>query len=346
MNATVEDRVATVTPRAPGPAALLSSSKLVALEALAGAALVVAGVTIASPADVWMPGSGFHPGWLPVIVLAARYGPRGLFWSLAMVTGVLIGVDLASGGSLAGLDERVRGGSDLLALVTATIVAWIGMMHEGRMTRLQQRLQDATEVQSEAEATEQALHDNLTYLRGRLDRLELSLSVWRDLASRIERGDISEAADAALELCTIRTGAGAGRVQLRDGESMTMVAGRGAWVLSPARFRDKDKNVDGTVQSALFSRQVAVAEPDAPETDSQVVVPILDESGVVLGAIALRGVPEGALRAAELHDLGLIAAWLAPALSRPQAEPPRPYTLTDKQRITARYRASTKRGMS
>lgn len=323
-----------------------TSSKMVALEALAGAALVVAAVTVASPGDVWIPSVGLHPGWLPIILLAARYGPRGLFWSLAVVAGVLIGVDLADGGSLAGLDARAHNPSDLIGLVTATLVAWVGMMHEGRMTRLQARLQAATEVQSEAEATEQALHENLTYLRGRLDRLELSLSVWRDLASRIERGDIGEAADAALELCTIRTGAAAGRVQLRDGDAMTMVAGRGAWVLSTARFRDKDKNVDSTVQAALLARQVAVAAPEAAETDSEVVAPILDDSGVVLGTIALRGVPAGTLRAAELHDLGLIAHWLAPALARPQAEAPRPYTLTDRQRITSRIRQSTKRGMS
>jgi len=324
-----------------------TSERMVALEAVAGAALVVVAVSLASPDDVWMTGLGLHPGWLPVILLAARYGPRGLFWSLGAIAAVLIGVDLVHDGDLAGLATRSHSASDLLALLAATLVAWVAMMHEGRMSRALDRLKLATEQQAEAEATEQALHDNLGYLRGRLDRLELSLSVWRDIAGRIERGDIAEAADAALELCTIRTGATAGRVQFRDGESLTMVAGRGAWVMPAVRFREKTG--DATVQAALFARQVTVAGADAGEADSQVAAPILDEeSGVVIGMIALRGLPEGGLRAADLHDLWLVAQWLAPSLARPQKEPPRALLITDKQRVTARYKAAVvaKRGAS
>ncbi|HVV85566.1 MAG TPA: hypothetical protein VHE35_21045 [Kofleriaceae bacterium] len=317
-----------------------TSDRMVALEALAGAALVVAGVSIVSPGDVWMTGLGLHPGWLVVIVLAARYGPRGLFWSLGIMLGVIAGVDLARGGGLAGLEARSHDASNLLALIAATAVAWIGMMHEGRMLRLAARLETATEQQARAESTEQALHDTVGYLRNRLDRLELSLSVWRDLAGRIERGDLADAADAALELCTMRTGATAGRVQLRDGESFTMVAGRGAWVMPAVRFREK--HVDATVQAALFSRQVTTAADGAGETDSELVAPVLDEgSGVVLGVIALRGLPAGGVRAAELLDLQVVASWLAPAFVRPQSEPPRTFTLTDRQRVTARYRAAS-----
>lgn len=322
-----------------------TSDKMVAAEAAAGALVVVAGVTLSSPSNVWMPGLGFHPGWLAIIVLAARYGPRGLFWSLAMVFGILIGVDLIGGGDLGGLQARLEGASDLFALFTATLVAWIGMSHEGRMTRMKVKLDHAVEVQQQGEATEHALHDNLGYLRGRLDRLELSLSVWRDLAGRIERGDLAEAADAALELCTIRSGASAGRVQLRDGDNLSTVIGRGGWPVIPARFRDKGIIVDKTVQTALVAKEVTVAaEPG--ETDSEVASPIVDESGVVLGMICLRGLPPGGLRSADLHDLTIVSQWLAPALARPQKEPPRSYLVTDKHRVTARYRANAKRSVS
>ena len=300
---------------------------MVALEALAGAILVVAGVSVAT-SDIWLSSVGFHPGWLPVIVVSARYGPRGLFWSLAMMVGILMVVDLAQGGTLAGLDARVHSASDLFALLAATLVAWVGMMHEGRLGRQHQRLQAAIEVQNQAEATEKALHDNLGYLRGRLDRLELSLSVWRDLAGRLERGEHADAADAALELCAIRTGADAGRVTLRDGASLVVIAGRGAWPTAVTRFRDKDKAIsDKTVQLAMSSKQVTTAPDDATETDSLVAAPVMDEgSGVVIGVIALRGIANGPLRSADLHDLQIVAQWLAPALSRGHADPiaPRP----------------------
>ena len=299
-----------------------TSDRMVALEALAGAALVVAGVSVAS-SDIWMLSLGFHPAWLPVIILSSRYGPRGLFWSLTLVVGVMMLVDLAEGGRLGGLEQRLHGASDLLALVAATLVAWVAMMHEGRMGRLQSRLDSAIEVQVQAEATEQALHDNLGYLRGRLDRLELSLSVWRDLAGRLERGEHEDAADAALELCAIRTGADAGRVTLRDGASLVVIAGRGAWPTTVTRFRDKDKAIsDKTVQAALMSKQVTTAPEDATDSDSLVAAPVLDEgSGVVIGVIALRGIANGPLRSADLHDLQLVAQWLAPALARGHADP-------------------------
>lgn len=321
-----------------------TSDRMVALEAVAGVALVIVAVTLASPDDVWMVGAGLHPGWIPIILLSARYGPRGLFWSLAIVIGGLAVADLIDGGRLAGLDARTHQASDLMALVTATLVAWIGMSHDGRMSRAQHRLDRALADQARAEATEQALQDNLGYLRNRLDRLELSLSVWRDLAGRLERGDIADAADAALELAFMRLGAQAGRVHLRDGDNLTPVAGRGTWVMPAVRFRER--GVDATVQAALFAKQVTLAGPDATETDSAVAAPILDGGGGVLGMIALRALPDGGLKAADLHDLELIAQWLAPAITRPQKEPRPSVLVTDKQRVTARLRAASKQGLT
>jgi hypothetical protein len=321
-----------------------TSDRMVVVEALVGVALVVVGVSIASPDDIWMRGFGFHPGWIPVILLAARYGPRGLFWSLAIMIGALSIFDLIDGGNLSGLDARSHLATDLLALMTATLVAWVGMMHEGRMARAQHRLDHSLEQTARAEATEHALQDNLGYLRNRLDRLELSLSVWRDLAGRIARGDMADAADAAIELCFLRTGATAGRVQLRDGDNLTPIAGRGTWVMPAVRFREK--GLDATVQAALVGKKLALATPDATETDSAVAMPIVDASGVVLGILALRALPEGGLKPADLHDLELIAAWLAPALVRPQKEPPPGFLVTDKQRVTARLRAASKLGLT
>ena len=61
-----------------------TSDRWMPVEAAAAAVVVVGAVALASPDDVWLRGLGMHPAWLPVIVLAARYGPRGLFTSLAI----------------------------------------------------------------------------------------------------------------------------------------------------------------------------------------------------------------------------------------------------------------------
>jgi hypothetical protein len=71
------------------------------------------------------------------------------------------------------------------------------------------------------------------------------------------------------------------------------------------------------VRSAIDTRLVTPAGPGSSVDDSDVAVPVTDEdTGVVLGVIALRGVSPGALRAADLRDLGVLARWLAPSIVR------------------------------
>lgn len=296
------------------------SDRTLAIEAAAAAALVVTAVALTSPADVWLTGLGLHPAWLPVIVLAARYGPRGLFTALIVSWGGLAVVDLALGGDLGGLVVRARSTTDLFALVAATLVGWVGMMHESRMARAQTRLLDATELHDQAASTVQALHDGLAYLRTRHDRVDIAVSLWRNLAGRIERGSGIDAATAALELCAIRTGARAGLVQLRDGLRLTTVAWRGQWAVGSPRPHDIAG--DRTVHAAIAARQGITAGPDATEDDSQVASPIFDHAGGVIGVIALRGLAPSTLRAADLRDLQVIAQWLAPALARPLTASP------------------------
>jgi hypothetical protein len=291
-----------------------TSSRIVVAEAAGAAALVAGLVALGSPDDVWLSGVGLHPAWLAIIVVAARYGPRGLFPALGLTWGMLILLSLALGGSLEGLAVRARGTSDLLALVASILVTWIAMLHESRMARAIRRLGEATEAQLQAEKTMRALHDSLSYLRARHDRIDASLSLWRDLAARLERGDSVEAAKAVLELCAIRAGAAAGVVQLRDGNRLSTLAWRGQW--STGSARPSDISGDCTVRAAILSRRVTPASDGATEADSDVAVPVLDDGGTVVGVIALRGVSPGSLRAPDMHDLVVIAQWLAPALDR------------------------------
>ncbi|MBK7072836.1 MAG: hypothetical protein IPH44_11080 [Myxococcales bacterium] len=285
------------------------------VEAAAAAVVVVGAVALASPDDVWLRGLGMHPAWLPVIVLAARYGPRGLFTSLAITWAGLTAASLALGGAALGLGGPGHRGADLVALIAATLAAWVGMMHEGRLARLAGRLADASELQRQAEATVQALHDSLAYLRTRHDRVDIALSLWRNLAGRIERGPAADAADAAIELCMIRTGARAGLIELRDGARVATLAWRGPWAASAARPHDIAG--DRTVRAAVEARVVALGAADATDTDSAVAAPVFDHvTGALIGVVALRGVPARALRPADLRDLAVIGQWLAPALSR------------------------------
>ena len=295
----------------------MSTSEKIVIAEAAGAAVLVAGATaLVSPGNVWLPDTGLHPAWLAVILLAARYGVRGLLPSLALTWGALIGVALVLGNSIDGFVAHTRGTPDLFALIAATVVAWIAMLHESRMERVDRKLAEALAQQTENDATVHALYESLAYLRARHDRVDISLSLWRELAGRIEKSDVGEAATAILELCEIRVGAAAGIVQLRDGNRLTTLACRGQW--SPTMARPADITIDRTVRAAIVARRVTPAGPGATEDDCDVAVPILDDStGVVVGVIALRGVAPGALRVADIGDLVVLAQWLAPALGRP-----------------------------
>lgn len=283
---------------------------VVAGEAVAAVATVVIAVAVTAPGDLALRDLGFHPAWIPVVVMAARYGPLGLYVTLATMVGMLVGGSAALGQPLGALADRLRAPSELFALVACLLVAWIAMMHDSRSRRLRRRLAVADAHEVQAEATIAALQDSLTYLRERCDRIDMSLSLWRDLAHRLERGDAADAARAALDLCAIRCGASAGAVLRMGPDGLAQVTRRGA---TPAA-NGADRTVDAAVTSGVVvpASDVPGAEPE----DSDVAAPVIDESdGTVLGAIALCGVGPGRLRAADLRDLSIVASWLAPALS-------------------------------
>lgn len=298
------------------PARARAGDRMVLAEAAGGAVLVAGATALVSPDDLWLGGDLLHPAWLVIFLVSARYGTRGLIASLAFTWGVLAVVALATGGTLAGLAAHTRTGTDRLALIGATLVAWVAMLHESRMERADRRLVEAMARERDADATVSALHDALAYLRARHDRVDIALSLWRDLAGRIERGDAAEAASAILELCEIRVGAASGIVQLRDGNRLTTLAVRGQW--SPTMTRPADIAIDRTVRAAIQTRRATPAGADATDDDCDAAVPVLDDAtGVVVGVIALRGVAPGGMRVADLADLVVLAQWLAPALGRP-----------------------------
>jgi hypothetical protein len=294
-----------------------TSNRTIAVEAAVVSVLVGAGVALSSPRDLWLEGLGFHPSWLPVLLLSARYGTRGLFWSLLITWGSLLFVSAAWGHSLEGAISRARSPSDLLALSGAILVAWIAMRHDGELTRAAQQQVDAKEGADKANETLEALHDSLTYLRARHDRLQASVTFWRDVAGRLERGEPREAAAAALELCAARCGAEAAAVKRWDGTRLSVLAVYGRGGASAADLRDISD--DRTARAALAAGAPVLAADigGARGEDSALVVPIFDQRrDVVLGIIALRGGPPSGLRRADVRDVVAVAGWLAHALAR------------------------------
>lgn len=293
-----------------------TSSRTIALEAGAGAALATAAVVALSPDDPWLTGVGLHPAWLAVLVPAARYGIRGLALALIATGAALAVVGALLDGSLAGLAARATGSSALLALTAAILIAWIAVLHEGRHARLARRLADAERAAREAEGVVAVQHETLARLRARHDRIDVSIAFWRELAARLHRGDEADAATAAVELAAIRCGADAGAVL-----AVQRPRAVARWGAPPAEPLRRDAWRDRTARAAAERRRAVVAtEVDGADADdSDVAVPIIDDArgGEPLGVLALRGLGPDRIGAPELRDLIVVAGWLAPAMARP-----------------------------
>jgi hypothetical protein len=150
--------------------------------------------------------------------------------------------------------------------------------------------------------------------------MDHALTFIRDVTMRLEGGDPVAGSQAALELAIARTGARAGVVQLVDRRRLRTFASLGTWTLE--RPKPPDVFVDRTIVAA-FEKGESVLATDLPEAgrdDSDVATPITDETGKVLGVLALRGVPADSLRRALVHDLWLIGHWCAKSNASPSIE--------------------------
>jgi len=276
---------------------------------------------IASPHDIWLTNIGFHPAWIIVLVLAAHYGSRGMFLALGLSVAALSGAAFLLGNSFAGLQTRTSNPSDLFALAASLLVAWLAMMSERRTARLSRHLADAERDQMAASEALAAFHEHVAPLRQRYERIDLSVAMWRDLASRLESGDPALAARAALDLSAIRSGAMGGVVYYWQGSTLGLLSRCGRESSQPGA---SDISFDRTARAAVHLRHAVLATEveAASEADSDVAAPILDEvTGSVLGVIALRGVSPTRLRTADVRDLTIVAQWLAPALMRAISPP-------------------------
>ncbi len=294
------------------PASGTLPARTIALEALAVAALALGVSALLAPADVGMRALRPHPIWLAVAVMAARYGTRGLAAGLICGCALTVAAAAALGVPLAAIEARAASGPDLGALLGVILIGWVASIHERRSRELAMALAAVQECSASDAAALVALRSTAVVLRARADRLDTSLTFLRSVATRMESGDSTAAAQAALDLASARLGARLGWVAIADGERLTAVASSGPWTPVPSPEGDR------TVATALRLRRPARALDlsDGTAADSDFAAPILaGEDGRVAGLIILRGVPQGGASAAALHDLFLIAGWSARALS-------------------------------
>lgn len=230
-----------------------------------------------------------HPGWIAVLILAARDGSGGLFAGVvaaAVAAGMgaaVVGTDLAMSWS------RIDSGANLIAFAACLAVSGIGSWHTRRQADLGERLHHLSDRAARAEEAAETLHEVVATLRARVDRTWTSLSFLRDVAARLEGGDPLAAAEGAADLALARTGAGAAAVKVGMGGYQRLLAvrdARGPKTLAPLELRDAD-----------------------------LTVPIRNGKDRV-GVIALWGIPGTGLDVATSHDLEVIASWCVPALGR------------------------------
>lgn len=274
--------------------------------------LVIAGISAAlSPTELGLAGTAaLHPLWLGIFALSARYGPLGLVVSLGMGIALVAGLDFffLDGTTLA---TRLDSQTDLIPFLSATVVALIAMSHASHRKRHEEWEQVLEEEAKEERRLCDSLQEANRYLRQRCDRMDASVRLWRQAARCLERGDLAQAADAALDLCTRRVGARHGYfVEARSGE----LRGSGHGQIRDDMW-NKDKTLMATLSDAKTHLVLDIAGAD--EHDSDVTIPVRDEQDdELLGVIALRGADPTLIGKAELHDLSLVAEWLAPLVAR------------------------------
>jgi hypothetical protein len=267
-----------------------------------------------------------HPVWLVVLVIAARYGTRGLGVVIPIAWGALA-VMSGPGGPGHVLDTLAMP-MELGALAGAVLVGWIASGNEHRERGMARKTAELERRVTADAATIADLRRAALVLRARNDRLDLSLTFLRNVARRLHGPDPEAAAQAVLELITARIGARAASIEI-SAETTAAMAGEGSAGESAGALAAggpmrplavvgvwNREAPDRTALAAISGGQPmrAVELSEGGPTDSDIAAPIVDSSGVVRGVVAARGVPGGGASMAALRDLSVIADWAGPAI--------------------------------
>jgi hypothetical protein len=308
------------------------AARAIAMEALVGVTLTLGIVGLLRIPHLGLGTLHPHPIWLMVLVVAARYGARGVIIAAPIGWAALALVGSPGAHMLGNLLSALSAPVELGAVSAAVLVGWVASAHERTAAGFVEQLRQlGTRAKTDSAALAE-LRAAALALRARNDRLELSLTFLRDIARRLDGADPEVAAQAALELAIARLGARAAAVQMfplvedksldggagadRSPQALIPVAAAGVWDWSTVA------EADGTITAAVGSARPvrAIDLPSATPTDSDLAAPIVigrgnDSSGTVVGVIALRGVPRGGADMAALRDLAVIAEWVSGAFA-------------------------------
>lgn len=280
-------------------------TRSIVLEAGVGVAATLALAALAAAPHFGLGLLDPHPVWLVVVVIAARYGTRGLAIALLIAWGGLAIVNGADGPSR--VLETLAMPIELGALAASVLVAWIVSGNERREQALDGKVVDLERRASVDASTIGELRRAALALRARNDRLDLSLTFLRNVARRLHGADAEAAAQAALELVGARIGARAASVEIVAGGELVPLAVIGIW---------NREAPDHTALAALRAGQPmrALELAEGGPHDSDIAAPITDATGEIRGVVAARGVPGGGASMAALRDLSVIADWASLAI--------------------------------
>ena len=127
-----------------------------------------------------------HPGWIAVLILAARDGGGGFFAGLIAAAAAVAAGSAIWGTGLAASWSGLDSAPNLVAFGACLMVSWVASWHLRRHAGLGERLRALSDRAAEAETTIAALRDVVATLRARVDRTSNSLSFIRDVAARLE----------------------------------------------------------------------------------------------------------------------------------------------------------------
>jgi hypothetical protein len=325
------------------------STKAIVIEAAVATVLALAMLALANQPALGLGVVHPHPIWLVILVLAARYGARGLVVAAPLAWGALAlasaafappGLHASWLAVPARLLATLAAPAELGALCASVLVGWVASVHERTARDAASKLEMLERRAGVDSAAIEELRRAALALRVRNDRLDVSLTFLRGVARRLEGSDPVAAAEAALELAIARLGARAAAVFLheapaptRDGhgvaEALVAFAVQGAFSPDGRLAIEADGTVGAALRTGAPTR--AMDLPSGGPGDSDLAAPIIDPrrtAPLVHGVLAVRGVPRGGVSGAALRDLAVIAEWSAEALSGAKSDRGAPARLT------------------
>lgn len=292
----------------------MSTCRTVAREALAGAVLIIVLSLLLDPHQLLLHAPGLHPIWLPILLITARYGERGLLlsfplcWSCVAVVAALRGIS-------AGLASDTLTRHATPVVVTGlSAVAWMASMHLRRYQALEQQHKNLVERCNRDGCLLEELHRVAQGLQERATRTEHALGFIKHVATRLDGSDAREAAQAALELVAARTGARCTAILVMKPDGLWPWKMLGPWNVNgsapPCTVED------ATAQSALTGTACFRKKDDQDPHHCDAAAPIPLASGRVAAVLVVRGLPHSMQMRAVLHDVELVAQWFSSACMR------------------------------